>query len=149
MQNNISGTWNQTTTFYKATVKTENKSFSINSTQTFTLPKDISLQLSGFYYAGGSWGLYYFDPMGSIDFGVQKKFIPKKSTLSFNIRNMLNSLTSKYHAINPSQILVHTNRSIYGYTNYSLSFSHSFGNDKVKAKRNRTTGAEDEKGRAN
>ena len=148
MQNNISGYWSQSITFYKTTVKTENKSYYINSAQTFTLPKDISLQLSGYYYSGGSWGLYYFDPMGSIDFGVQKKFVAKKSTLSFNIRSIVKTPSSNSYAIIPEQNLIHRDRSIYGYTNYSLSFSHNFGNDKVKGKRERTTGAEDEKGRA-
>jgi hypothetical protein len=112
------------------------------------VPKDISLELSGYYYSGGSWGLYQFNPMGSLDVGIQKKFIKKKSTLSFNIRNLLNSGISKYSAVIPEQNLIQRNKQIYGYTNFSLSFTHSFGKDKVKEKRNRSTGAEDEKGRA-
>jgi Outer membrane protein beta-barrel family len=147
-QNNISGYRSQSKTFYKATVKTENTSYYVNSTQTFTLPKEFSLQLSGYYYAGGSWGLYYFDPMGSIDLGVQKKFATKRSSLSFNIRGLVKTLSSKSYAFIPEQNLIAKNRSIYGYTNYSLSFNHSFGSDKVKGKRDRSTGAEDEKGRA-
>jgi hypothetical protein len=51
MQNNISGYWSQSNAFYKASVQTENTSFSVNATQTFSLPKDISLELSGFYYS--------------------------------------------------------------------------------------------------
>ena len=148
MQNNISGYWNRSVTFYKATVKTESTTFSINTTQTFTLPKNMSLELSGFYYSGGSWGIYKNDPIGSVDFGIQKKFVKKKSTLSFNIRNLLNSLEYNSYAIIPEQNLVEKNRSIYGYTNYSVSYTHNFGSDKVKGKRERSTGAEDEKSRA-
>jgi len=36
------------------------------------------------------------------------------------------------------------NKNTYGYTGFSLSFTKNFGNDKVKAKRDRSTGAEDE-----
>jgi hypothetical protein len=147
-QNNISGYWSQSITVYKAELKTENKTFSFNSTQTFTLPKDISLELSGFYYGGGNWGIYDYDAIGSLDLGVQKKLVKKKSTLSFNIRNVLNSLVSKGAAYIPEQNLIHTNRSIYSYTGYSLSFTHIFGNEKIKGKRNRSTGAEEERGRA-
>jgi hypothetical protein len=67
--------------------------------------------------------------------------------LSFNIRNVLNTLTSTLSATIPEQNLIQKNRSVYGYTNYSLSFTRNFGSDKVKGKRDRTTGAEDEKGR--
>jgi hypothetical protein len=39
-------------------------------------------------------------------------------------------------------------KQIYSSTNFSLSFVRNFGNDKIKGKRDRRTGAEDEKGRA-
>jgi hypothetical protein len=149
MQNNIAGYRNQSNTFYKAPVKTESQSISLQSTQTFILPKDIAVELSGYYYSGGSWGLYKFGSMGSLDIGLQKKFIKQKSTLSCNVRNLLNTEISNYAAIVPAQNLVQRNKQIYGYTHYSISYTHSFGNDKVKQKRDRTTGAEDEKGRVN
>ena len=86
--------------------------------------------------------------MGSVDIGVQKKMSKKKSTLTFNISNILNSQKGKYSAIIPEQNLVIKNYYIWGYTGFSLTFTHNFGNDKIKAKRDRTTGSEDEKGRA-
>lgn len=131
----------------RAALRIEQKNFSVNSTQTFKLPKEVSLELSGFYFSGGSWGLYKFGAWGSVNFGIQKKLIKHKSTLSFNIRNILNSEIEKLEAVIPEQNLIQRSRSIYGYTNYSLSFTHSFGNDKVKGKRERSTGAEDERGR--
>ncbi|MDB5222359.1 MAG: hypothetical protein JWN83_1026 [Chitinophagaceae bacterium] len=149
MQNNISGRWTQSNSFYKASIKSESINFSVNSTQTFILPENISLELSGFYFSGNRWGLYRFGAMGSVDFGAQKKLLKSKSALSFNIRNILNSQISRYSAVIPEQNLIQRNRSIYSYTNFSLSFTHSFGNDKLKGKRERSTGAEDERGRVN
>ena len=148
MQNNLSGNWGQSNSFYKQSITQEYIYYYFNSTQTFTLPKDISLELSGFYRTKGGWGLYTFNPLGSIDFGAQKKFTKKKSTLSFNIRNLLNSLNSKQYINIPEQNLIVRSTGIYGYTSFSISYNHRFGNDKVKGKRERTTGAEDEKGRA-
>jgi outer membrane receptor protein involved in Fe transport len=148
MQNNLSGNWGQSNSFYKENIKQEYINFYMYSTQTFTLPKDISLELSGFYNTKGGWGLYTFSPLGSIDFGAQKKFEKKKSTLSFNIRNLLNSLHSKQYINIPEQNLIIRSAGIYGYTSFSITYNHRFGNDKLKGKRERATGAEDEKGRA-
>jgi outer membrane receptor protein involved in Fe transport len=148
MQNNITGRWSEANAFYKISVRNTSKGFYANSTQTFTLPKELSLELSGYYNSKGTWGLYTFKGMGAMDCGVQKKFA-KKSTLSFNIRNIFSSQTSTYSVYKPEQNLIHINKSIYGYTSYSITFAHSFGNEKVKGKRERLTGAEDEKGRVN
>lgn len=147
-QNNIWLSWNQSNSFYKASIRTESTGGYIQSTQTFTLPTDISLELSGYYSTKSKWGLYSFNASGSLDFGIQKRFIKKKSTLSFNIRNVLNSETDKTYISMPEQNLIQRSKQIFGYTSFSLSFSRSFGNDKIKGKRDRSTGAEDEKGRA-
>ncbi len=120
----------------------------MNSTQTFSLPENITLELSGFYYTKGGWGLYSFDPMGSLDFGAQKKFEKIKSTLSLNVRNVLNSLHSKQFINMPEQNLIVKSSRVYGYTSFSITYNHRFGKDTVKGKRERSTGAEDERGRA-
>ena len=147
-QNNIWLSWYQSNSFYKASIRTESTGGYIESTQTFSLPKDISLELSGYYSTKSKWGLYSFNASGSLDFGIQKKFIKKKSTLSFNIGNILNSEAYKTYIIMPEQNLIQRSKQIFGYTSFSLSFSRSFGNDKIRGKRDRSTGAEDEKGRA-
>jgi len=79
----------------------------------------------------------------------QKKWPKKRSSLTFNISNILNT-AGKYRssAIVPLQNLFVKADYIYGYRGFSLSFTHNFGNAKVAEKRDRTTGAEDEKGRA-
>jgi len=76
--------------------------------------------------------------------GIQKKIGKKRSTLTFNVSNILNSNRSVLLADIPEQNLLMRNKSTYGYTGFSLSFTRNFGNDKVKAKRDRSTGAEDE-----
>ncbi len=148
MQNNLTENWNKSTAFYKAVVQQEQKNFYINSTQNFLLPKDFSIGLSGFYSSKSLWGLYTFHPTWSVDIGLQKKILKNKSLLTFNVNNIFNSLKDKYDALIPEQNLLIRNSNTYGYKGFSISYSRNFGNDKVKGKRDRITGAEDEKGRA-
>lgn len=148
MQNNLSGSWRQSNSFYKTTIKTTGTTFFGNTTQTFTLPKDFAIELSGWYNSGGSWGLYNFSTIGSVDFGIQKKLEKIKSSLSFNIGNIFNSLVAHQNVNLPQQNLIIKSSGIYGYRGFNITYSHRFGKDSVKGKRERNTGAEDERGRA-
>ncbi|HUR10836.1 MAG TPA: outer membrane beta-barrel protein, partial [Flavitalea sp.] len=148
MQNNLSAGWYENTSFYKVTVKQDYGNFYGNSTQTFVLSKMLSLELSGWYNSGYGWGLYRSGGFGSLDIGAQKKFEKIKSTLSFNTRNLLNTLKSRMYINMPEQNLIINTSSTFGYTNFSITYNHRFGKDSVKQKRERNTGAEDEKNRA-
>lgn len=148
MQNNISGSWSQSVNFYKQKIINTSKSYWFNSTQTFILPKDYSLELSGYYSGGGKWGLYTFKPSGALNFGAQKRFTKSKSSLSFNIRNLLNSQKFITYINIPEQNLIQRTKQYFSYVGVSLTYNKNFGNDKVKGKRERNTGAEDERGRA-
>jgi hypothetical protein len=148
MQNNITGFLAKSSSFYKEEINIDSKGFYGNSSQTFLLPKDFSLSVSGYFSTGWVWGLYKSNPMGSLDMGIQKKFAKKKSSLTFNVVNILNSQKAVFYVNAPEQNLVVKNNNIFSYTSFTLSFTKSFGNEKVKEKRDRSTGAEDEKGRA-
>ena len=148
MQSNLSGGWYQSNGFYKEKIKQEFINFYANVTQTFTLPKYISLELRGWSNSGSGWGLYRFHPIGSLDFGIQKKIEKIKSTFSLNVRNLLNTLRSYQFVNKPEQNLIINTRQIFAYRGFSLTYNHRFGKDTVKGKRERSTGAEDERGRA-
>jgi len=148
MQNNIQLSWSQHNSFYKAAVRIENTGYYVTSEQNFILPKDLSISLSGYYSSKNIWGLFTSRPWGDIDMAFQKKWPKKRSSLTFNVYNILNTGgRSRSAAIIPLQNLFVKTDNMYGYRGFSLSFTHNFGNDKVKGKRDRATGAEDEKGR--
>ena len=149
IQNNITGTWQQFNGSYEEPVRTENTSLFLNASQNFMLPKDFTISISGYYSSGFMWGNYIFKSSGSIDAAIQKKFSKQRSSLTLNVTNIIPSFSiNRLSAEFPAQNLTMRNENIYSHTGISLSFTHNFGSDKVLQKRDRTTGAEDEKGRA-
>ena len=148
MQNNLAGSWQKINAFYNnAPLAIENKNYNLNSTQTFKLPKDYSLEVSGFYYSGGLFGFYRMKPFGSLDFGAQKKLKNNKGNLRFGVSNVLNTQKYNLSVDQPQYNLVIKNKFQFAYTNWRLTYTRNFGNDKVKQKRDRSTGAEEEKSR--
>jgi outer membrane receptor protein involved in Fe transport len=147
-QTNLNGIFQQMNGLYNGEpIVLESKNFVVNVSQNFKLPKEFSLSLSGFYRSASLWGIYRFHKMGSLDLGIQKKLRDKKSTLRFNYGNMLNTVVIRPEINLPEKNLVSRARLIFTPPNFRLTFSHNFGNDKVKEKRSRSAGTEEEKGR--
>ena len=146
MQNNIAGISQQLNGIYnQERIQLKQKNFSVNSTQSFKLPKDYSVVLSGFYYSAGLFGIYKSNPFGSLDLGLQKKWA--RSSFRFNGANILNTLIFKPEINLPDKNLVTTARLQFSYPGFRLTYTHNFGNAKVKQSRSRITGAEEEKNR--
>jgi hypothetical protein len=125
----------------------ENKSLFGNAIQNFKLPKDFIFSISGFYTTGGLFGLYKSRALGSLDLGLQKKLKDKKSTLRLNYANALNSLKPHFSVNVPEKNLIASGEIQFNHPTLRFTFTHNFGSDKVKAKRDRSTGAEEEKNR--
>ena len=118
-----------------------------NSQQSFVLSKDYSLELSGFYSTKSIFGVYAVPAFGSLNIGVQKKLSKLKSNLRFNASNVLNSMKFKPYINFPEQNLIVRGKLNFVYPTFTLTYTHNFGNSKVKSTRDRSTGAEDEKNR--
>lgn len=148
MQNNAIASSQVLNAFYLGSpLVIRQKNFNINSIQTFILPKNFTIELSGFYQSGGLFGIYKGSPMASMDFGLQKKFESKKGNLRFNISNVFGPPTFKATVNAPEKNLIVNGELRFSVRTFRLTYTRSFGNDKVKGKRERSIGSEEEKQR--
>ena len=148
MQNNAIASSQVLNAFYLGSpLVIRQKNFNINTIQTFILPKNFTIELSGFYQSGGLFGVYKGSPMTAMDFGVQKKFEPKKGNLRFNISNVFGPPTFKATVNAPEKNLMVNGELRFSVRTFRLTYTRSFGNDKVKGKRERSIGSEEEKQR--
>lgn len=119
----------------------------LNVTNLLKLPKDFSVEVSGFYQSKSVLGISQFMPMGSLNAGLQKKF-GNQGTLRFAFDDILHT----YHwdvKTNLSQTNLKS-RIKYDWHNQfiRLTFTRNFGNKKLKSVEVQS-GSEEERRRAN
>ncbi|MEO6760191.1 MAG: outer membrane beta-barrel family protein, partial [Saprospiraceae bacterium] len=75
MQNDLFVAWQRNNVQYAETnLKTIGRFGGMNSTQTFTLPRKFSIEVSGNFITPGFDGISRWKPNGQLNFGIQKKF---------------------------------------------------------------------------
>src|SRR5258708_265299 len=141
-------TWQETHAFYNnSPLQLKQENLHITATQNFRFRKNISLEISGFYQSATLFGIYKTDAFGSLDLGIQKKLGDKNGTIRLAFNDILHTLKFNFSVNNPDQNLVLLDRLQFVYPSVKLTYSRSFGKDKLKERRNRSTGSEDEQGR--
>jgi iron complex outermembrane receptor protein len=111
----------------------------------FTLGKDYTAELTGWFNGPGLEGTWQRKAMGGMEAGIQKLFLQKKATVRLSATDILRTLkfraTSDYGG---------TNLNIYQYGEQQtirLNFSYRFGSNQIKGARERKTGLESESNR--
>jgi outer membrane receptor protein involved in Fe transport len=125
---------------------TEKLSYSFNSTNTFTLPHDYKLELSGWYEGPNVYGIFVARAMWAVSAGIQKTVLEKKGTLKLNVNDIFASNRFRGIASYDNVYLNVNNR--WQNRTVNLSFTYRFGNNKIQAARERQTGTADELKRA-
>jgi len=146
MQNNLVGNWSQINTAYdNLPVRLENFDYTINTTQRINLPNDFAFEVTAMYSSASYVGTAKRDPHYQLGGGLQKKFHNGKDVVRFAANDVFNS-GSNYRFIEHlpfSQATVSRNFN-FRLVSYKLTYTHSFGNNALKGKRERATGAEEE-----
>ena len=122
--------------------------FGINTyaQNTFSLPKDFRLEVSGFYRSPFIWEAnFQFDAMYTIDLGLRKKLLKDRATLKIAVTDVFN--THKVHGSNQFGELKMAVWSGWESRQLRVNFNYLLGNRKIKGQRNRVTGIEDEQKR--
>ncbi len=128
-------------------IKTSALAYGFYSEQTFKLPKQFTVQVSGWYNGPSIWGgVWRSLSQGALDIGVEKKLWDKKASVKVTLTDVFRT--------NSWRSIADLNKGLYmkGFNTWEshqlrINFSYRFGNSKVKAARNRKTGIEDEKNR--
>ena len=148
IQFNGMGTWQQQNILYNNDrIRLEQKNFRINATQNFTLPKNYSLELSGFYQSSAIIGFSMAKPFGVLNFGAQKKLKGNSGSLRFNVTDIFNTLIFRGTVDLPQYNLVMSRSMRFVTRTARLTYSKNFGSSQVKARKNRLTGSDEERKR--
>jgi outer membrane receptor protein involved in Fe transport len=150
MQANISGNWQENRAFINGEGTTfDQKSFSVFSSQSFKLPKDIGLEISGYYYSPIIFGITKSEPFGALNAGLEKKLPNDMGTLRFNVQDILQTSAWRSTANIPENNILINASFRFQNRNFRLTYTKNFGNNKLKTARQRKGGSEDEQQRVN
>ncbi|TAE50212.1 MAG: TonB-dependent receptor [Bacteroidetes bacterium] len=113
----------------------------------FTLPKDFTLEISGFYSSPGVWaGTYKSTDFWGIETALQKNLWKKRATLKVGMSDIFHSM--QWGGVNRFGGLVMTANGGWESRLFKVSFTAQLGNQDAQARR-RKTGLEEEGSRAN
>lgn len=121
--------------------------------QSFLLPKDFSVELSGFYNSDHYNGSVAVQGYGALNFGFKKDFKNNYGSLQFSITDILESMTirSEYGALTEEAFNSRTTVKFQPESAHArifrLSYSINFGNIKTKGFRQRQSGSQEERSR--
>ncbi len=113
---------------------------------TFSLPKNISFEVSGWYSSPSVWGgTYVTKSLGSLNLALQKKFLDDKLSLRLSMNDVL--FTSPWRGDTEFDNVIIRGNGGWESRQFRVNLSYSFGSKQVKTARKRKTAAEDESGR--
>lgn len=120
---------------------------SLYAQQTFKLSKKTTAEVSGFYSSPSIWqGTFKTRKMWGIDAGLQQAIFKGKGTVKASVTDIFHTMRWSAES-NFSGQSVNTSGG-WESRQFRLNFSYRFGNNQVKAARQRNTSLEDEKKRA-
>jgi hypothetical protein len=147
LQTNFTGVYNHYNSIYlEERLEIKQASWNMYANNQFTLPKNWSAEISGWYNSRAFYGLYAAKPMGMLNAGIQKKILNKKGTVRLNVNDIF--WTNRFRGRALYKDIDFLVRTEWPSRQYRISFTYSFGNQNVKGARQRKTGSDDLQKRA-
>jgi outer membrane receptor protein involved in Fe transport len=123
----------------------ENFNIKINAMQRFILPRNWSVELSGFYQSATFSGLYMQHALGSFNAVVKKKFAT--GTLMFSANDIFTTNKLELDAFHPVLNQVDNYCFLLAPATFQVSYAIDFGKSGIQKINKRNTGSEDEQAR--
>jgi hypothetical protein len=124
-------------------VKNNVSSYGAYLQQSFTLGRNYTAEVSGWYNGPGVWGgTWKSKSQGGVDVGLQKQLLQKKATLKVSATDIFH--TAPWTSTNDFGGLYIKGSGSWESQTFRVSFSWRFGNSQVKSSRERQTGLESE-----
>ena len=158
MNYDLTGGWRQFSENYTILpLQTTWFAWTANFSETFTLPKQFSLELSGWYNSASYNGVMKNTAVGAINMGVKKELKNDKGTLQLSVNDLFRTLSyGGHHGYLTKEVFDIKNTFTYHTESarspiLRLSYSRSFGSDASKRTRNPLpdTGEENDRVRKN
>lgn len=147
MQNNFNWVKSRLETSYDdVEIKISQGNYRINSVQSFLFSEWFSAEVSGYYQSKSTAGVYVRKPVGKIDLGMQWKLKNGNSRFNLNFSDVFKTNIFRSVADVPELNIYSSWELDFEPRVLRLSFTHNFGNTKVKA-RERNTASEEERRR--
>jgi hypothetical protein len=147
LRSNFSGRYQISKTRHLNDNPTSNSyGFTVNLINTFDLPRDFSMEISGYYQSRSVWGIWQFEPLGSVNAGIQKRLADGRGTLRLSADDIFQTNLWRSNTDIPGINL--KNEYFYDFSsrNVKLTFTWNFGNSKIESVSVRS-GSEEEQNR--
>jgi len=117
--------------------------FNLLSRNSIKIGKDWTAELNGFYTSPSIWqGTFKTNALWNIEAGVQKQLFKGKGNIKAAVSDIFKTMTWKATSNFAGQMLRGTGS--WETRQFKLNFSYRFGNNQVKAARQRKTGLDEE-----
>jgi iron complex outermembrane recepter protein len=125
------------------TVKNNVPSYGAYLQQSFTLGKDYTTEISGWYNGPSVWGgTWKTKSQGGVDVGLQKQLFNKQATIKISATDIFH--TAPWKATNNFGGLYIKGGGSWESQTFRLNFTWRFGSSQIKSNRERQTGLESE-----
>jgi hypothetical protein len=147
LRTNLSGSYQVfRTAHYDENPTLNNYGYTANVTNTIDLPREFSVEVSGYYQSKSVWGITQMKPLGSLNAGIQKRIASGRGMLRLSADDLLHTNVWNGTTDLPSANLDSSFKYDFKERNVKLTFTWNFGNSKIKSVDVRT-GSEEEQSR--
>lgn len=143
--NSMAGLYSNLASYTDNPISSSTVNFSVNGSQKFKIFKRITAELSGFYISRQLFGVLEWPACGTLDVGLEKKFI--HSSLRASYTDIFGTNKWKWGGTIPSEKLTTTSYVDFETTILALTYTVNFGNNMLKEKRLRQAGSKEEQER--